>query len=284
MMKGSDKNLAKRSAKALGEAAVDHIDQMLKVTPGLGLAYGLAKALMGNAMEMRQYRVIEFMETIIDDPDTFTKNVLESQEFQDGFVNTLQQYLTMRTEQKRKLVQNAFKDFARSIDKPNFQIERFTDTVQKISPSSVATLGFIKTNILPFRELQVRKTMAIQNLGTEKPYEWWFQLNLDQEPISKSLSEWIHEEYSASGEKAKQKYGKGPDRKIDDKKQMELAELEKEQLGKYSAPLHELVYLGICATSTDSRVVWGGNGGTTWTLTDFGYEFIEYIEDQKQGK
>ncbi len=204
------------------------------------------------------------------------------EEFQDGFANALQQYLTIRTKQKRKLVQNAFRDFAKSIDKPNFQIERYTDTIQKISPSSIALLGFIKGIILPYREAAIHKQLSANNLGTEKPYDCWFKLTLKRESMSKYIGEWIHEQFDPTNESIKEKYGEGPSHNISERKQIELAEAEQNQLEKYNAPIHELIYLGFCATATDSQVVWGGNAGTTWSLTTFGYEFLGYIEDESK--
>ncbi len=80
-MSKSDKKLVKRSMAVVADAAVQHIDQILGATPGHGLAYSLAKGLLGNAMQLRQQRVFEFMGAIIEHPKVFTKKYLNWKSF-----------------------------------------------------------------------------------------------------------------------------------------------------------------------------------------------------------
>ena len=279
----NDKNLLKKTGKALADATVEHIGDLIKQAPALGLAYHLFTNLTGNAAEMRKQRVFEFMEAIVDKPDVFTQKILETEAFQDGFATTLQQYITMRTERKRQVVRAAFEDFARSLDKPNFQLERFMDTVQKISPASIALLGFINNTVLPYRDEQIRKELATQNLGIEKPYEWWFELTKKREPISKYLDQWLFDRYNPAGADIKAKYGVTEAKDIPEKEQFRLMEIETAQREKYHAPFGELTYLGIFGSGFRGAT-WGDGGGITWTLTDFGYEFIEYIEETEEDK
>ena len=75
----SDKNLIKRTAFETADAIASNIT-------GLNIAWALVKSLSGNALELRQKRVLEFVEAIQNDPSTFNKSVVSSDEFQDGLV------------------------------------------------------------------------------------------------------------------------------------------------------------------------------------------------------
>jgi hypothetical protein len=267
----SDKSLGKRAASGTINAIVSSI------LP-LAVVWELSKALFGNAIELRQQRALEWVEMIRDSPDVISEQVMNSEEFQDGFVTTLQNYLTLRTERKREVVREVFLDFASSIDKPNFQLERFTDTAQKISPSSIALLGFIKQEVLPLKEKLVKEKMASDNLGTEKPYEWWFDLNMKREPVSKYFEQWISDNFSPNSPVLKAKYGKGKDKIIPDAKTFELMEIERTKRDQYNAPISELVYLGLVSTGVNSDGGWSGGTSMSWTLTSFAQEFMQYIE------
>lgn len=188
----------------------------------------------------------------------------------------------MRTERKRLVVRTVFEDFARSLNKPDFQLERFTDTVQKISPASIALLGFIKEVIIPYRDEQIHKDLATKNLGTDKPYDWWFEYFKKTKLISKCLGQWVFNRYSPGGKDALEKYGVKEVKDVPDKEQFRLMDIETAQRNRYNAPSGELTYLGVVANyySYDD---WGG-GGMHWTLTDFGYEFIQYIEETEEDK
>jgi hypothetical protein len=279
-LSNSDKNLVKKTGKAVADATVAHVGDLIKQTPALGLAYHLFVDLTGNAAEMRKQRVFEFMEAIVDNPNTFTNQLLESETFQDGFATTLQQYITLRTEGRRQLVRAAFEDFARSLDKPNFQLERFIDTTQKISPASISLLGFIKETILPYRDEAIHKDLATRSHGTEKSYDWWFENTKLTEPVSKHLGEWLSDRYGLNGEDVKKQYGVTETKDIPAKEQFRLMGIETAQRNKYSAPVGELTYLGI-VSNYYSYDGWGG-GGMHWTITDFGYEFMTYIESKER--
>jgi hypothetical protein len=277
MVSKSDKNLIKKSVDISVQAGASAIDTALKTTPGLSIAYSLAKALYGNAMEMRKQRVFEFVEPIVDNPGIFSSKILASEEFQDGFVTMLQVYITLRSEEKRKIVRNVFIDFARSLNKMDFQIERYTDTVQKISPASIALLGFINQEILPYREAEIIEKLHSDNLGDEKPFEWWLALRLKQESVSDYFERWIFHRYNPGGTDMKEKHGNGEQKVIPDKKQFELLDIEAAKREELYKPLSELIYLGLISTGVSPGGI-GVVSGMTWTLTDFAHEFIKYLD------
>lgn len=271
--KQSDQNLVKRSAYEIADTMASNI-------AGVNIAWALVKALSGNALELRQQRVLEFVEAIQNDQPTFNKTVVSSEEFQDGFVVALTEHIKIRNFLKRRISLKIFKDFTISEDKVEFPLERFYDTLNKLSTSGIKTLAFIKTEILPAREQAVKDDMVGKNLGTEKPYDWWYKLNLSREPVSTHFSKWIHDRYDPNSQAVKDQYNKGES--IEDKKLLgELYDAKSEIEVKMYAPIAELEYLGLIRNTTDLKNLgWGSIGGATaWTLSSFAYEFMDFIEN-----
>lgn len=146
--KNTDPNLIKRA-----------IDAGLSSTPGLAIAWELSKALYGNALELRQQRALEWVEMIRDNPTVFREELLESVEFQDGFIVALEDYLKIRTLLKRSMAGKIFADFAASADKEQFELERYNMTLRQISSSSLEFLSYLKTTVEPRQKKRVEDTM-----------------------------------------------------------------------------------------------------------------------------
>lgn len=273
--KQSDKNLVKRSAYEVADAIASNII-------GVNIAWALVKALTGNALELRQQRALEFVEAIQNDPTTFNEAVVSSEAFQDGFVVALTEHIKIRNFLKRRIALKMFNEFAKSEDKVEFPLERFYDTLNKLSTSGIKTLAFIKTEILPAREQAVKDDMVGKNLGTEKPYEWWYELNLSREPVATHFSRWIHDRYHPSSQAVKDQYNNGEN--IDDKELLgKVFDIEREVEAKMYAPIPELEYLGLIRQIADLKNTgWGSTGGTTWTLSSFAYKFMEFIENSPE--
>jgi hypothetical protein len=105
--------------------------------PALAIAWGLSKGLYGASIQLRQERAVEFVEMIIKNPSIFTKEILSSQEFQDGFVYTFEKYLTQRAEYKRKIIQRVFLGFGIEEHKQDFKLERLLSTIDQVSVNEI---------------------------------------------------------------------------------------------------------------------------------------------------
>jgi len=278
----SDKNLIQRAATNVADVLTGSVDAVvLGGVPALSGAWALAKALLGNALDLRQQRALEFVEAINNDPSTFTQEIVSSEAFQDGFVIALTEYIKIRNFLKRRIALKIFKEFTASGDKVEFPLERFYDTLSKLSTSGIKTLGFIKSEILPMREQGIKDDLATKNLGTEKPYEWWYEQNLKSEPVSTYFNQWIYDRYHPRSKAVKDSLNNGEE--IQDTKLLgEVFDVERDISERMNAPLAELEYLGLIKWVNDPKnggLGWGGGGATAWALTSFAYEFIEFIED-----
>ncbi|MDB5175549.1 MAG: hypothetical protein JWM81_407 [Candidatus Saccharibacteria bacterium] len=146
-MKDSDKELLKASAAVVADQAVSAAgtalsgaDKIALSVVGLGTAWGLTKAIFGNALKLREKRAIEWVELIRDNPEIFTEDVLATETFQDGFVYCVEQYLAERNEEKRQYIKNVFLGYVATGDHEEFPLERLLMTSQQLSNIDVATL------------------------------------------------------------------------------------------------------------------------------------------------
>lgn len=122
------------SVFAVMDGIVSTVDNSLNQgVPLLAIAWGLSKGMYGASIQLRQARAVEFVEMIRDNPGIFTKELLKTEEFQDGFVYAFQKYLSERVAQKRKTIKEVFCGFSKDEDKESFRLERLLLTIEQIS-------------------------------------------------------------------------------------------------------------------------------------------------------
>lgn len=131
------------------DVALAAVDEIVSHIPGLGLAWGLSKALHGAGMKLRQQRALEWVEMVRDNPTVFVESLLVNEDFQDGFTFALETYLTERSRQKRAIVRNIFVGFATAEQRSQFELERLLNTTSIISVNAIQLLAYIEANILP---------------------------------------------------------------------------------------------------------------------------------------
>lgn len=158
-MNKSDRNLLKSSAYEVADSIASNI-------PGVAQAWALCKALYGNALELRQQRALEWVEAIQNDQATFNEQIVKSEEFQDGFIVGLENYIKLRSHIKRRVALKIFNGFATSETKIEYQLERLNDTLAKISHSSLDGLALIKrtADSSTFQDVGEQLATALQEL------------------------------------------------------------------------------------------------------------------------
>ena len=141
-MENKDKKIIKKSALVV-------VDQIASNIPGLNIVLGLSKALFGAGMELRQERVLEFVEMIQKNPSIFIGEILNDKNFQDGFVYSLEKYIRERNKEKRKVLRNIFLGFTKSEYKEIYPLEKMAHTTTQLSESDIKVLKDVdvtKTN------------------------------------------------------------------------------------------------------------------------------------------
>lgn len=136
----------KKDKQLLKDSALVVADQIASSIPALNIAWGLSKALFGAGIKLRQQKALEWVEMVRDHPEVFTKELLEQEELQDGFVTAFEKYLTERNEEKRKYFRNIFLGYAISDNKQLFPLEKFVHTLSQMSVEDVEVLRDVDTS------------------------------------------------------------------------------------------------------------------------------------------
>jgi hypothetical protein len=110
-------------------------------------ALNVLLASAGAVIKYKQEVLNQFTQYLIDNPDVFTNEVVNSKAFQDGLVVFINSYFKLRSETKLELARKIFYDFGRSKEMPIYPLERYDDTLEKISESGLRFLGFISNEI-----------------------------------------------------------------------------------------------------------------------------------------
>lgn len=133
-------NIGKKDKQIIKDVSLVAADEIVSSIPGLNLPWKLSKALFGAGMKIRQQKVLEWVEMVRDNPSIFTKEILESRQFQDGFVYALERYIRERNESKRKIMKNIFLGFVGINSEDNFELERMYHVLSILSIDDLLVL------------------------------------------------------------------------------------------------------------------------------------------------
>lgn len=269
-MKKSDKNLSKSAALGTVEALASSI------TP-LAVAWALAKSLFGNAIALRQQKALEFVELIRDNPSVFTRTLLESSEFQDGFVVSLEDYLKLRLLLKRGAARKIFLDFATAQDKERFILERLNYTLRMITADGINFLQFIESNLVPVQEAETKKEIStIDQKSAGMDYSRLSGLVIKHHPLSMIFDDWLSMNGKQDVQVMVSNLPSISNPSITSSTGYMLSNTEKTH---YEEAILELQSLGILKGHSYT-VNSGGINETRkyWDYTDFGRQFVRYLE------
>jgi hypothetical protein len=264
--KQSDPNLIKRS-----------IDAGLSSVPGLSIAWALCKALYGNALELRQQKALEWVEMIKDNPAIFRKEILESTDFQDGFIVALEDYLKIRTILKRGMARKIFIHFAQAEDKEQFELERYDTTLSQISIDSLDFVAYIKELVEPRQQERITQTLDTIDFSISP-----IQLEQAKSLIAKQnpLSYAYKDIFTDSGNQIMLPNKPSPQYPgIQGSMGVTIQDTNRVKHGEC---LVELASLGLISRNQYTTPVSNTNSTTVyhdiWDYTDYGKKFVEFVE------
>ena len=125
----------------LKDVALIAADQIASSIPLLNISWGLSKALYGHGLKLRQDRALEWVEMVRDNPNIFIDSILNDENFQDGFVYSLENFIRERNEEKRRIIKNVFLGFSESNSKEKFPIEKMCHALNQLSLSDIKVLS-----------------------------------------------------------------------------------------------------------------------------------------------
>lgn len=143
MVSEKDIELSKSGGLAAVDAAVAGIDAALGGVPLATGAWGLSKALLGSGLALRQKKALEWIEMIRDNPTMFTKELLETKEFQDAFTTSLEGYIKERDNDKRSVLRAIFLDYSVFPTPTSYPLERFNEVTKQLTIFDAKNFSYI---------------------------------------------------------------------------------------------------------------------------------------------
>lgn len=247
------------------EKAGEVIQQLAATHPKLAMTLTYVQASFGVLLAYKQEKLNQFTEYLIEHPDVYTEEKLQTKEFQDGLPVWLDSYFKLRSAEKLKLAQNTFLDFSRTPNMPLYPLERYDDTLEKISHAGLQFLGFIHTEI-PKVQQQYVKDRMYQNGGQVVTEVTDHMIKVHgNKPIN-----FFVEEYIKKQTEVKMRGYSGEEPLVEERKL-------KEQLREpFTTVMSELVQLGL-ATGNHVTIGWSGDE-YFYNLTDYGRKFMSVVK------
>lgn len=258
------KALLKASAQVAYEESGKILEPLANAHPQMAAPLLLLRASFGVLIAYKQEKLNQFTEFLMSNQDVFTNDKLASPEFQDGLVVFISSYFKQRTEEKLQLAQRIFYDFAQSEEMLLYPLERYDDTLEKISQSGIRLLGLIHEKIPDVRMAYVESQMYEHgNTTDEISKEQWVQ-TYGNKPLSFFIEGYIKQQAAI---RLKEYSGSEPlteENKIKDKLRNEI-----------SIGIGELEQLGL-ASMGYTEGGWGP-GEHYYNLNDYGKKFTSII-------
>lgn len=147
-MKESDRELLKNSGTAAIDAVVAAIDTSfgggMPLTTG---AWALAKTYFGRGLVLRQKKALEWIEMVRDNPSIITRELLESNNFQDAFVASLEGYVKERSQDKRTVLRSIFIDYSAFPNSEDYPLEKMQNLVNLITLNEMRTFSSLGSEV-----------------------------------------------------------------------------------------------------------------------------------------
>lgn len=268
-------NAAKSAAKdSIAPAVYSVVSPFITSNPILLGSLGLVAATFGAVVIYRQERLNQMVTDILDQPDIYTETILQSSDFQDGLIVHLDTYFKLRGSEKLKIAQNIFHDFASSKSMPVYPLERYDDTLTKISDAGIRFLGFLETTIPEIKEAYLFSKMRQKgNSLTEKNIANMRKAYVENEPLSKFVD--IHIEKEAD---KKMRSAKEPNEQpiiLEEKFRKSIA-------SDIGLVISELEQLGLVRSFSHQTPGWDGGATVSgYNLTHYGRMFTSVVKPER---
>jgi len=259
--------------------ALTSADTLALSVAGLSFAWALSKALLGSAMKLRQQTALEWVEMIRDNPSIFTREILETKDFQYGFIVAFEDYLKIRSDLKRAMARKIFKGFATSSDKEHFYLEAYNQALRTISSEAIELLGYINSELREKQHKSVQKELELYDLkNTQFTKAQLLEIITPRHPLSIFFEEYVKD---SAGDQAIVWIPSKPNPQypsITGSAQVAIPNHKRTQ--KYEL-IDELSNLGILKVSVYIGNAENANrpvANKSWDLSNFGEGFVTFLK------
>lgn len=245
------------------------IEPLAKTWPIGAGALSALLAGIGITIKYKQEILNQFTHYMMEHPEVFYEEMLQSREFQDGLVVFINSYFKLRSESKMKLARKVFYDFSKNSEKPLYPLERYDDTVEKISVSGLRLLGFIESEIPKVIEKYVNSMIRdnIKDGKNKHKRSFYYNTYTRNKPLSFFVQRYIEGKVKKAI-------------KVDDGMSRAIAEQSKR--AKFSEEMSigvsELEQLGLIHSFTQGGLGWDDLPSNGYNLTHYGKMFMSVIK------
>lgn len=166
------KDLKEQSLASFNKILAPSLLALLTTMPEIQMPLILAYWFFWVVMQYKQDDVNNFVKIIQDNPWIFTKDIIETKEFQNGFVIILEQYIKERNKTKKEIIKNIFLWFTKlsEKEKEKFELEKLLDITSKITNDEIIEIRKIyKEGSVIWNEI-VYWLLGLWLVYQEKPY------------------------------------------------------------------------------------------------------------------
>lgn len=267
-----------KKGKALVVATIDQmleesravIEPLAQVWPEGASALTVLLGSAGIHLKYKQETLNQFTEYMMEHQEVFDRNTIQSRDFQDGLIVFINSYFKLRSENKMELARRIFYDFGKSSEKPVYPLERYDDTLEKISDSGLRLIGFIEAVVPNLRneyvDSTIRDNISDEDLN-ERGRSFYFDMYTKSKPLSFFVQRYIEKKVQESVV-------------VPDGESRAVAEQEKrtEISEDMSLGISELDQLGLIHSFTQGGVGWDSVPSGAYDLTHYGRTFISVIK------
>lgn len=149
-MKEVKKGITGGITAATQQYIIPTVDAYIATKPEWTGPWIFVRGLIGSILQLRQDKINWFLEEVLEkNSNLFTKDLLESEDFQISFLTTIENILKQRHKEKEDLIAEVFLGYTVSENKKNFNLERLQNTISLISLESIEFLKFYIEEIAP---------------------------------------------------------------------------------------------------------------------------------------
>jgi len=234
--------------------------------PEVGIAWlGISSTyLFFKAMDPR---ADDFIKKINKNIGGISEELVKSTEFQQSLLITFDALIRARSEGKKKVIKRIYlSGYIRETDKKQFELERFYNTAQNLSPQSIAFLRFFIKEILPkFQHWDIKKALGMIKRG-DSNVSYVF-------PMTPLIYNWFKDNYDIPISKL------GHFKSLNKKDRLLKSQLTNDRVkfaSTFQAACAELVCLGFLQFVIGDRkesIV-----GTEYYISLFGLRYLDFLE------
>lgn len=269
-------SIVKTFKETAPEALLGIITPLMATNPVLAVSLAVVGSMYGAVLLYKQNAFNEQIQSILDNPEIFTHEIINTKEFTDGLVVHFDSYFKMRGDLKLKKARDIFLDFAICKNKPIYPLERYDDVLLKISDAGIRLLGFIENKVpsLKKNHLEERAAQNGADLSDEKVRKQYQEGYVNNKPLSYFIDIIYINDY------VRQKVKSNSNNYL-----FEKDNLNKKLLQELYLVVNELTQLGLLEKGVSMKPQgWDGVGETQsyYNLTHFGRMFTSIIKPEAE--